>query len=279
MLLQRILGAALIAAVVALPVYFGGGLFAGLVAVAACLGVWELRSLLRALGSRLLTIPALGLSIWFVVEAVFRTGHSLAVLTLVVLSTLAWLALTRREFSDITSAWATTLAAPLYLGLTLAHLVLLREWRSGLLWVMVALLGTWATDIGAYFVGSLLGRHKLCPRISPGKSWEGLLGGTAITMAVLAGLLYAGEASWLSPTELREAGQGLPLWAHGAILGVAVSLAGVIGDLAESALKRAGGLKDAGQLIPGHGGLLDRVDSLVFTAPVVYYYLAAFVVT
>lgn len=132
-----------------------------------------------------------------------------------------------------------------------------------------------SSDIGAYFVGSTLGRHKLFPRISPGKTWEGLLGG------FLAGILASLIVYWL----WRAPGPGLPTaefgklsltWSHAWVLAVLLSAIGVIGDLVESLLKRSAGLKDSGFLFPGMGGILDVLDSLLFAAPALYFYMRWF---
>jgi phosphatidate cytidylyltransferase len=123
-------------------------------------------------------------------------------------------------------------------------------------WLMYALLLSWAGDIGAYYVGRNFGRHKLAPRVSPNKSWEGA------AASVAAAVIVAGAYLWRFLPEV-------PLWA--AILLTAVAnAAGQVGDLAESAMKRGAGLKDSGTILPGHGGFLDRVDSTLFVLPVVY---------
>jgi CDP-diglyceride synthetase len=127
---------------------------------------------------------------------------------------------------------------------------------GGTTWLLMVLLGTAACDTGAYLVGSLVGRHKMIPHISPGKTWEGLAGGAfgAVAAAlVLAGPLY------------------LELW-QALVLGLLVCAAAVTGDLCESLIKRAAGVKDSGNLIPGHGGILDRVDSILFVLLAVYVF-------
>jgi phosphatidate cytidylyltransferase len=132
-----------------------------------------------------------------------------------------------------------------------------------------------ASDIGAYFVGSHLGRHKLFPRISPGKTWEGLAGG------FLAGIIASLVVYWL----WRSPQPGLPTanfgclslsWGHAWILAALLSAIGVIGDLVESLLKRSAGMKDSGHLFPGMGGILDVLDSLLFAAPALYFYMRWF---
>ena len=131
--------------------------------------------------------------------------------------------------------------------------------RLDLAWVLLLFLITWLGDGGAYFCGRAFGKHKLAPVVSPNKTWEGVWGGMAL--AVLGAL---GLRAWLLPE--------LP-WFHAVALGVLLTGTGVLGDLAESLVKRASGVKDSGRIMPGHGGFLDRVDSLLFSAPVLYLYL------
>ena len=132
-----------------------------------------------------------------------------------------------------------------------------------------------ASDVGAYFTGSSFGRHKMFPRISPGKTWEGLAGG------FVAGIIASLVVYWL----WRAPGPGLPTaefgslsltWTHAWILGVLLSAIGVVGDLVESLLKRSAGLKDSGCIFPGMGGILDVLDSLLFAAPALYFYMRWF---
>jgi phosphatidate cytidylyltransferase len=126
-------------------------------------------------------------------------------------------------------------------------------------WLMYALLVSWIGDTGAYYVGRRWGRHKMAPRVSPAKSWEGAAASVATAMA--AGVAYL---HWSLPSVD---------WTHAAAVSAAVNAVGQIGDLAESAIKRGAGIKDSGNVLPGHGGLLDRVDSTLFALPAVYLYL------
>jgi len=170
---------------------------------------------------------------------------------------LALLAARRRQVAASARLWLMTLAGPLYLGATLSYAVALRGLDKGMEWVLMALLATFAVDTSAYFVGKAMGRHRMAPQISPGKTWEGAVGG--LVAAVVATVVLA--TAFALPLETWEA----------ALLGVATGLVAQAGDLLESALKRAAQAKEAGTLIPGHGGILDRLDSVVFTLVLVYY--------
>jgi len=146
-----------------------------------------------------------------------------------------------------------------YVGLTLGHLLLTRALPGGEFLIFFVLLVTWAGDTGAYYAGTALGRRRLAPVISPNKTFEGLLGGVAL--GVLGALL--GRAWFLPSFTIPDC----------LAVGLLLTAAGVLGDLSESALKRGAGVKDSGALIPAHGGMLDRLDSLLFAAPAFYYYV------
>lgn len=157
---------------------------------------------------------------------------------------------------------AMALLATFYIGL-FVYVYLLRALPDGWIWVLFMLAGTWASDTAAFFIGKYLGRHSLAPGLSPRKTIEGAAGG------VLGSILVAGAFLFLYPF-LTPA----PVLALGFLLGLAAQA----GDLVESAFKRQVGVKDAGVLIPGHGGMLDRFDSMLFTAPLVYYYVQKLII-
>jgi phosphatidate cytidylyltransferase len=135
---------------------------------------------------------------------------------------------------------------------------------NGRYWVMYLVVVTKFTDIGAYLIGSSLGRHKMIPRISPKKTWEGTVGG--VLFAVGGSFLCL----WVMPDKLKADGMEV---SHAIVLGVLLGCAAVIGDLAESLIKREAGVKDSSTILPGHGGCLDMIDSLLFTAPLLYVYM------
>jgi len=158
------------------------------------------------------------------------------------------------------SSTAMTVMGTVYPALFLAHILPLR--RIGLDYALIPLLYTWVFDTSAYLIGSRFGRRKITARISPGKSLEGTLGGflVAVSAGLVASITFA---QFLS----------IP---HAFILGAIVVFTAQVGDLFESLLKRSVQLKDSSSLLPGHGGVLDRLDSLIFTIPVAYYYLSWF---
>ena len=154
---------------------------------------------------------------------------------------------------------ALTLFGVLYLGLTLGTLSMTRLLPQGEWLIFFLLLVTWASDTGAYYVGTLFGRHRLAPRISPKKTVEGLVGG------LIAAIIVGYVARWWFLPELS----GLDCL----ILAILLTVTGLWGDLTESVMKRSAGMKDSGGILPGHGGMLDRLDSLLFAAPAFYYYV------
>ncbi len=164
-----------------------------------------------------------------------------------------------RDTKRVMTDSAILLFGVVYIGLTLGHLLLIRAREDGVFLIFFLLLVTWGGDTGAYTAGKTLGRTKLAPVISPNKTVEGFFGGLALGTA-----LALVARSWF-----------LPAFTVGdcVVLGLLLSGIGALGDLAESALKRSAGVKDSGRVIPGHGGILDRVDSLLFTAPLFYYYV------
>ncbi len=245
----------------------GGFAFAGLVALEVTFGLREFYRMMRGKGLR--PYPLLGLLCGLgVVWKTFRPHQSQSdlLLTGAVLVTLG-LGLRRPDLKGRIEGMAVTLFGVLYVGWLSAHLVLLRElpWRAGMpyadgsAYVLLAFLLTWSCDTVAYAVGRAFGRTRPWTRISPRKSVEGAVGG--LVAAVVAAFV---ARVWFAPfLGLRDA----------AVLGFAVGVFAQVGDLVESMLKRDARHGDSSDIIPGHGGILDRFDSLYFAAPVVFYYL------
>jgi phosphatidate cytidylyltransferase len=191
------------------------------------------------------------------------------------------LAMRREPLSTGFPAAAAATFGFIYVAIPLAMLVQLRQQGSGAFLILYILIVVWMGDTVAYYTGRALGRHKLAPRVSPGKTWEGTAGslagaivcGTlvfAYSRPISSGLISAGL---LAPAQAYLPPQMPPLW-HFAVLSAAINVAAQIGDLAESLLKRGAGVKDSGTILPGHGGMLDRIDALLFAAPVLWYYAA-----
>lgn len=209
----------------------------------------------------LLFILSRNSSLLAAIKPYFDTGL-LAPLLLTSAITLSLIGLlVRRPKEQAFNGWAWTMAGVLYTGWMLSYLVALRGATDGRNWVLLALFATFASDTAAFFIGRTWGRRKLEPTISPAKTWEGSI----------AGICGAIIITWLFtlPTPLQV---NIPWW-QGIILGLLVSIFGQFGDLVESLFKRNMGVKDSSRLLPGHGGLLDRMDSVVFAGVLVYYYM------
>jgi len=181
------------------------------------------------------------------------SGLALAAATIALLAVFLF---RRAPLEQIPRAVAVVVLSWLYCGLLLASLVALRL-RFGVAWVILAFVVTFANDTAAYFAGHAFGRHKLYERISPKKTWEGFAGGLAGSVAGALAVL------WLLHPGGLTAGRAVAV-------GLGAGVLGPLGDLSESMVKRAAGVKDSGRIIPGHGGLLDRIDALLFVAPWVY---------
>ncbi len=276
MLRQRVLSALFLIPILFVSIWFGDPWFSVVVAVAALLGVVEFYGMFTQKRWQLLTLFGTLWTLFFIFNAHYTHSYgsettqllvtSALVTSAVILSLLCSLFL-RSSGDKVLFGWAWSLAGVLYMGWLLSHWILLMnsgEW-VGRDWVLLALFSTFAFDTTAYFVGRAFGKHKMAPTISPGKTWEGAIGGLAGAIAaviILALILH-------TPLDI---GYGKLVF-----IGFAVGVFAQIGDLAESMLKRSTGLKQSGDLIPGHGGILDRLDSIVFTGVVVYYCLRWFI--
>jgi phosphatidate cytidylyltransferase len=251
--------------VVAVPivlwlVYLGGWWLVGLAVLGALLALHELYVMARSLRPLVLAGYAgavatllgahLGGPVWMV-------GGFM--LTLLLAFLLYGIAETRQPATVTTSV---TVLGVAWIGLGLAHLLLLRDVpEHGRLAIFTVLLAIFADDTAAYLVGRLIGRHKLAPALSPGKTWEGFVAGTVAAILVVFFALY--DQDFLTIPESIA-------------LGAAIALAGAAGDLFESAVKRDLNVKDSGRLLAGHGGMLDRIDSLLFAGVAALYLVLAF---
>lgn len=233
--------------------------FTVLAAIWGLLAVFEFYRLVATTSVAPLTYFGLLWTLFFILSP--HLDYDLTVpllLTTAIVLPLLWLVL-RQHREGAFLGWAWTLAGILYVGWLLSFLVALRL-EAGRNWVFFAFFTTFGSDTLAFFVGRALGRHHLAPRISPNKTWEGAIGG--VFGAIVVGLLF------VLPTPLH-----LPLgYGQAILLALLVSVFGQLGDLTESLFKRNAGVKESGTVIPGHGGFLDRMDSIVFAGVVVYLY-------
>jgi len=270
-LIQRVVTAAIGIPLAIFLVHRGGGLFAASVVFLLLIAWLEYRLIAKRVEAQLFDKMAVAMSL--LLMAVLWLGNAYEALFIVVLFPMVlWLAVLRYGPPFRVRELAFTLLGFLYITLGFGHILALRElinpgfagnWGINsfgevLLWL--TLFGTWTSDSAAFIVGSLVGKHKMAPHISPGKTWEGFAGGAVACVAVVCGL---GIQFQLPVNSLIA-------------LGSIIAVAAPVGDLAESALKRYAGVKDSGRIFPGHGGGLDRFDSLLFVAPLGYYYALAF---
>ncbi len=261
-------------------VWIGGWLFSAVVVGISTVALWEFynlsatkhaeanRSVGIAWGVLLQLVVAIGASMDVLVTPAWLllVGSLVVAGTLVTLAAELW-----RNLPNAVLNTAITIVGVVYVSLSLSALIFMRAIPEGTLGTSASLLpqgaslvlmtfaSVWASDSAAYFVGLAIGKHKMFPRVSPKKSWEGAAGGFAAAVAAFWGL-----ASVLAPA--------MP-WPHAVAAGVIVGIVGPIGDLAESLLKRDAEIKDSSHIIPGHGGFLDRFDSMLFVAPLVMIYI------
>jgi phosphatidate cytidylyltransferase len=292
-LLKRVLTAVILIPIVLLLVLRAPVPVLALVAaLVALLSVQELLKLTEAFGIRPFRWPTytfVGLFFLYMALSpptkplldtaifIYTIGFAAAIAPFVFLLLGIW----RLDLSSAFPAAAVSVLAFAYIALPLAFLVQIRQQWSGAFMLLYLLLVVWAGDIFAYFVGRSLGRHSMSPRISPKKTWEGALASLIASIGV--GILLYNYAlpisSALLSVQLMERRDGYfalqspPLWST-LLLSAAINIAAQLGDLAESLIKRGAGVKDSGSILPGHGGMLDRIDALLFAAPVLWYYAA-----
>lgn len=266
MLLYRVLSA-----IVGIPVllylfWYGGIPLLVFISIIAGLGMLEINRLWNKMNVGMWLPGALISGILMVVSSYLGNGISVNTVQLsgeFLLGAVVFFALIINIFylvkaypSFTFTDMAVTVFSSLYVSWLISHLLYLRQLSSGFHFVLLVLAATWSTDTFAYFVGMNFGKRKLAPVLSPNKSIEGAVGG--IFGSLFASILIG----YLNPQ--------MPISGY-AVVGILIGTIGQIGDLAESALKRMAGVKDSGNIIPGHGGILDRFDSLLLTAPVAYY--------
>lgn len=265
MLRSRILVALGTLPVLVAVIVIGEPLYQLTVAVLLGMGAWELNRLMQAGGYA----PSLAVS-WLVVGvcllAVTRPDVLGPGMTLSILLALGWMLFRFRGGAQSPlNEFALTVGIGLYLGWLGAGLVQIRLLPDGLWWILTVLPIVFAADTGAYVVGRTWGRHALAPWVSPHKTWEGYFGGVAwaVGFGLLGALLWQTQAPAVQPI-------------HGLLLGLLLGVLAPMGDLAVSAFKRQVGAKEASHLIPGHGGFMDRLDTVLVAVALAYYYILWF---
>ena len=272
MLRTRVLVAAVLLPVGLFIIYLGGWVFAAFVALILAIAAWEYSHIFKVSGYQ----PATSIAIFGAAALAFGRawdGFESApwIISLVLLASMTYhLVAFDRGRDKAATDFAVSLSAILYLGWFGAYLVSIRSLPEGFWWILLVLPCVWIADSGAYFIGRAFGRHKLSPRLSPKKTWEGYLGGVVVGTLGAVGLVYlwriwAGPAFSISPLQ-------------GALLGFLLSTITTLGDLGESMIKRQSGLKDSSNLLPGHGGVFDRIDSWLWAAVIGYYFVVWIVI-
>ncbi len=260
MLIKRVLTAAIAAPLLIAVVLWGKPAFSALATVAIIILAFEYAKIARATGNA----PIMGVLILFAgaLPAVNLRGGLNAVLIWLFIMSWALVAVKLGSRGKISlERMGATAFGVIYIGLSLTLLANVYNFKSGTVLLLFIFAGTWLADTSAYAVGRLFGRTPLAPRVSPNKTWEGAVGSISITTVVFTFMIFMPE---LNSVERL-------------IFGLCMALAAGAGDLFESALKREAGVKDSGALLPGHGGLLDRLDSLIMTGPVGYLLFKAWV--
>ncbi|MDD2554738.1 MAG: phosphatidate cytidylyltransferase [Syntrophaceticus sp.] len=256
---QRIISALIGIPVIILFIYLGGLPLLLFIIVLAFFCAYELQRILRRIDLQVPWLPFYGSALLFPLLAYFAPdGHEYeylffgVIFLLIMHMMLLVFDYPRLGVSDLAASYLGSG----YISLLLSHFILIRNLRPfGLQYLLLVIILTWACDIGAYFIGRLFGSRALCPKLSPGKTWEGSAGG--IIFCVVTAAVFQVICPILTLQKII-------------LLAIIIGFVAQIGDLVESSLKRMGEIKDSGNIIPGHGGVLDRLDSILFTGPVAY---------
>ncbi len=280
-MLKRVLTAVVLIPIVVVILFWAPSwFFAAVLAFIACLTTAEYLDLVKAYGSRPFRAPVyLCLLLAVIAAGAMSSGHPgtkllpvffvMALLFAMAVMVVLIAAMTRENLRDSLPDAAFSLLALPYITLPLVAIISLRAGELGPFVVLYLLLIVWAGDIAAFFVGHSLGRNKLAPRISPNKTWEGSLA-SVVASIIVAGALAFGVVWYQGFFAERSAAVRVAVIA--ALAAIPINIAAQLGDLVESMMKRGAGVKDSGSILPGHGGMLDRIDALLFAAPVLWYY-------
>ena len=264
-MLKRTLTALVLAAIGIPAIIFGGVFFWFLMAFFLGIAAWEYANLMR--GAKFEPQQAL-IVVGALLLLVVRTripAYAEATLTgLALLAMSLHLLAFERGRDQAAGDFAITVTGLLYLGWIGAYLVKLRELPGGVYWFTLVMPSVWLADSGAYLIGKNFGKHKLSPRLSPKKTWEGYFGG--ILFGVIGGMLFA----WLWRNDIPVT------LLNGAVIGLFLAALTTLGDLGESMIKRQAGIKDSSNILPGHGGIFDRIDTWLWASALGYYLITWF---
>jgi phosphatidate cytidylyltransferase len=270
-MLRRVFTALILAAVGLPAIIFGGVFYFILLAIVLAGAAWEYVRLFRVVRSEPSAIVTVGGVLVIATARFFFVEFAvLALVLLVLLAMTVHLFAFERGRDQAALDFGVTVSGIVYIGWLGSYLLELRSLPDGIWWWFIVLPIIWAGDTGAYSIGSAYGKHKMTPRLSPKKSWEGFFAG--VFTSVLVGAFFAYAFSTLEPRPL--AGLITPL--QGGLLGLIIGVLAPLGDLGESMLKRQGGLKDSSNLFPGHGGFLDRIDSWIWGAVIGFFTIQYF---
>lgn len=258
MLILRIISGIVLAAIVLAILFQGGKLpFYFLVMVFAGLCLWEFNSMMSKGGykpSFLISILG-GLAI--ISSIYFKAYFGLVIATLVILVFLRYFI--KKDTTRAAANVGLTILSPFYIGFLLSHYVMMRNFPHGAYLIFFVFGAMAVNDTTAYAIGMKWGKKKLAAHLSPGKTWEGTIAGIILTMIIMTAISFIPIFKWFPKYFI-------------VLFLLIIAIAGILGDLAESLLKRSVGVKDAGFIIPGHGGVLERADCFLFAAPVAYYF-------
>ena len=265
-MLRRVFTALVLAAVGLPAIIFGGLFYFLLIAVFLVGAAWEYGRLFRAVQYEPNEIVTVGGVLVIVTARFFFAEAAISVFVLsVLLAMTVHLFAFERGRDQAALDFAITLTGIVYIGWLGSYLLDLRSLPDGVWWWLLVLPIVWAGDTGAYSIGAAYGKHKMTPRLSPKKSWEGYFAG--VFTSIIVGAFFAYAFSSLGQQPLRDLINPL----HGGLLGLVIGALVPLGDLGESMFKRQGGLKDSSNIFPGHGGFLDRIDSWIWGAVIGYF--------
>lgn len=261
----------IVSAVIFLPVFFlivqygNSTIFFIFLSVILLAALFEFYELLSKNGQKCLVFPGMIIG-WVVAFSFFNNQHQAVYASMAILMLGAFIVklFSKQPVDAALESISNTLFGVLYIGLLLSYLIFIRKGETGSQLIFILFLIIWLGDTFAYYIGTLVGKYPLAPSISPNKSIEGALGGL---LGSIGGVILA--QYWFYPSLSTV---------NAIILGLVTGVAGQLGDLCESMIKRNLKVKDSGFMVPGHGGLLDRLDSVLFAAPVFYYYSYFFII-